>query len=57
MERAEYEPEQFPALMYRDTEYSVLVISSDKIPCTGLTDRQTSSEAIDNMASRVQAVV
>lgn len=57
MERTEYEPEQFPALMYRGSEYVILVFASGKILCTGLTDLQAVSEAIENMASRVRAVV
>ncbi|WP_256298897.1 TATA-box-binding protein [Haloarchaeobius salinus] len=57
MERTEYEPEQFPALIYRDSEFVMLVFSSGKLLCTGLTDRQAVSEAIENMASRIQAVV
>ncbi|AUX10077.1 transcription initiation factor TFIID TATA-box-binding protein [Halalkaliarchaeum desulfuricum] len=57
MERTEYEPEQFPALMYRDSEYVMLVFSSGKLLCTGLTDRQAVSEAIETMASRIRAVL
>ena len=56
MERTEYEPEQFPALMYRDSEYVVLVFSSGKLLCTGLTDLDAVSEAIDNITERIQAV-
>ena len=56
MERTEYEPEQFPALMYRGPEYVVLVFSSGKLLCTGLTDLDAVSEAIDNIAERIQAV-
>lgn len=57
MERTEYEPEQFPALMYRDSDYVMLVFSSGKLLCTGLTDLQAVSEAIENMTSRVQVIV
>ena len=57
MERTEYEPEQFPALMHRDSEYVVLVFSSGKLLCTGLTDMQSVSEAIETMSSRIQAIV
>ena len=56
MERTEYEPEQFPALMYRDSEYVVLVFSSGKLLCTGLTELGAVSEAINDIAKRVQAV-
>lgn len=57
MERTEYEPEQFPALMYRDSESVMLIFSSGKFLCTGLTDLEAISEAIETMASRIQAVV
>nr|WP_277347982.1 TATA-box-binding protein [Haloarcula argentinensis] len=57
MEQTEYEPEQFPALMYRDSDAVILVFSSGKLLCTGLTDLQTVSEAIETMASRIQAVM
>lgn len=57
LERTEYEPEQFPGLMYRDSEYVMLVFASGKLLCTGLTDLNAVSEAIENMASRIQTVV
>jgi len=56
MERTEYEPEQFPALMYRETDYVVLVFASGKLLCTGLTDLNTVSEAIEDITKRIQAV-
>lgn len=57
MEQTEYEPEQFPALMYRDSEYVVLVFSSGKLLCTGLTDLDEVSEAIQRVSSKIQPVV
>ena len=57
LEQTEYEPEQFPALMYRDSEYVVLVFSSGKLLCTGLTDIQSISEAIETISSRINATV
>lgn len=56
MEQTEYEPEQFPAQMYRDSEYVVLVFSSGKLLCTGLTDLDAISKAIDDLTGRIQAV-
>ena len=56
MEQTEYEPEQFPALMYRDSEYVVLVFSSGKLLCTGLTELGAVSEAIDDIAERIQVI-
>lgn len=49
MEQTEYEPEQFPALIYRDSEYVVLVFSSGKLLFTGLIDLGAVSEAIDDI--------
>ena len=57
MKQTEYELEQFPALMYCGSEYVILAFSSGKLLCTRLTDYETVSEAIENMASRVQAVM
>lgn len=56
MEQTEYEPEQFPALMYRDSECVILVFSSGKLLCTGLTDIDVVSKAIKDLTERIQAV-
>lgn len=56
MERTEYEPEQFPALMYRASDYVILIFSSGKLLCTGLTDLDAVSEAFDDIAPRIQAL-
>jgi len=49
LETAEYEPEQFPGLVYRDPKYNVvfLVFDSGKIICTGGKDVDEVKEAID----------
>jgi transcription initiation factor TFIID TATA-box-binding protein len=57
MAQTEYEPEQFPALMYRREDYVILVFSSGKLLCTGLTDLDDVTDAIEDMVSRIQAVV
>lgn len=57
MEQTEYEPEQFPALMYREEDYVVLVFASGKLLCTGLTDVEDVTDAIEQMESRLRAVV
>jgi transcription initiation factor TFIID TATA-box-binding protein len=56
MESAEYEPEQFPALLFRGTDHTILLFSSGKAVCTGLTDLSDISGAIDKMASRINSV-
>lgn len=57
LERTEYEPEQFPALMYRTSEYVALVFSSGKLLCTGITDLDAASEAINSLSSKIQTAV
>lgn len=57
MDTVEYEPEQFPALMYRGQEYVVLVFASGKLLCTGLTNLDDISGAIDDLTSEIQAIV
>lgn len=57
MDAVEYEPEQFPALMYRSSDYVILVFASGKLLCIGLTDLEAVSEAIDDLTDRIQAVV
>jgi transcription initiation factor TFIID TATA-box-binding protein len=57
MEQTEYEPEQFPALMYREEDYVMLVFASGKLLCTGLTNVEGVTDAIEDMESRLQAVV
>jgi transcription initiation factor TFIID TATA-box-binding protein len=56
MESVEYEPEQFPALMYRGTDHAILVFSSGKLLCTGLTDLESVSTAIEWMTSQIKAL-
>ena len=55
MESVEYEPEQFPALMHRGADHVMLVFSSGKLLCTGLTDLESVAEAIEEMVSQIQA--
>jgi transcription initiation factor TFIID TATA-box-binding protein len=57
MNQVEYEPEQFPALMYREEDYVMLVFASGKLLCTGLTDVEDVTDAIEQMESRLRAVV
>lgn len=51
----EYEPEQFPALVYRASDHVMLVFSSGKILCTGLTTLEKVSNAVQDMASRIES--
>jgi len=57
LNQVEYEPEQFPAIMYREEGYVMLVFSSGKLLCTGLTDLDSITDAIDSIKSRLREVV
>lgn len=57
MEQTEYEPEQFPALIYRGQDYVMLVFASGKLLCTGLTDADSVAEAVESFISRIHSVV
>lgn len=57
MDAVEYEPEQFPVLMYRGADHVILVFASGKLLCTGLTDLEAVSEAVDDLVEQIQAVV
>lgn len=57
MNQVEYEPEQFPGLMYREEDYVILVFASGKLLCTGLTDLEDVTDAIEQVESRIRAIV
>lgn len=55
LERVEYEPEQFPALIYRSPESSavILVFASGKLLCTGLSELSEIDDAIDAFTEEI----
>lgn len=53
-EQTEYEPEQFPALIYRGGESVMLLFSSGKLVCTGLTTIDKISLAIDDFTTKIE---
>jgi transcription initiation factor TFIID TATA-box-binding protein len=55
LERVEYEPEQFPALIYRDSDSNavILVFSSGKLLCTGLTDLDKIDNTVERFAEKI----
>jgi len=57
MDAVEYEPEQFPALLYRGPDYVILVFSSGKFLCTGLTDLDEINSIMDEMSNKIKSVV
>lgn len=57
-EHTEYEPEQFPGLIYRPTQYEVtlLVFASGKIIIGGTTDREHAKSAIQHLQNQLTAL-
>jgi transcription initiation factor TFIID TATA-box-binding protein len=55
LEKAEYEPEQFPGLVYRPTESRcvMLVFASGKVVVTGGRTRGDDQEAFDHLKAKV----
>ncbi|MBM3304252.1 MAG: TATA-box-binding protein [Candidatus Aenigmarchaeota archaeon] len=58
IDNAEYEPEQFPGLIYRITEprAAALIFSSGKIVCTGAKSIELAHVAIEKVVDRVRKV-
>jgi transcription initiation factor TFIID TATA-box-binding protein len=55
LENVEYEPEQFPALIYRDSESNAVisVFASGKLLCTGLSDFDEIAERIEDFYNTI----
>lgn len=55
IESVEYEPEQFPGLIYRPKDYDVtlLVFSSGKVSIGGATDREIAQSAIQDLLEKI----
>jgi len=58
LERVEYEPEQFLALIYRDSDSDavILVFSSGKLLCTGLNDLDEIDSTIEWLTKEINPV-
>jgi transcription initiation factor TFIID TATA-box-binding protein len=56
MENAEYEPEQFPGLVYRskNPRAAALIFSSGKIVCTGTKSVDKAKEAMKNVVQKIK---
>ncbi len=57
LEHVEYEPEQFPGLVYRLEEPKVvlLIFGSGKLVCTGAKEPRMVEEAVDKVAEELRA--
>ncbi|SEW00975.1 TATA-box-binding protein [Halobacterium jilantaiense] len=58
LENSEYEPEQFPGLIYRPPSFEVtlLVFASGKIIIGGTTDRSQALDAVDHLREQLSTI-
>ena len=58
LEEAEYEPEQFPGLVYRikDPKVAMLLFGSGKIVCTGARQIEDVSKAVDKLSEELTSL-
>jgi transcription initiation factor TFIID TATA-box-binding protein len=58
LERVEYEPEQFPGLVYRmaDPRVVLLLFGSGKLVCTGAKKPEDASRAVDKVRAELSAL-
>lgn len=53
LENIEYEPEQFPGLVYRLNQGVILIFSSGKLVLTGFTDPEQAKQALNTLFSNL----
>jgi transcription initiation factor TFIID TATA-box-binding protein len=56
LENVEYEPEQFPGLVYR-TSATILLFTSGKVVITGVRSKEDAAEAFDELESKLDEVM
>lgn len=58
LENVEYEPEQFPGLVYRlkDPKVVVLIFGSGKLVCTGARKAEDAEQAVDKITAELQSL-
>ena len=58
LENVEYEPEQFPGLVYRirDPKVAMLLFGSGKIVCTGARQTEDVSKAVDKLSEELTSL-
>ncbi|SIS18355.1 TATA-box-binding protein [Natronorubrum thiooxidans] len=59
LEAVEYEPEQFPGLVYRPPEIGavILVFANEKVVITGAAEVATAEEAFSQLQTRIQNLI
>jgi len=58
LEKTEYEPEQFPGLIFRPSSSSctILIFSSGKVVIAGVRDEQTAQHEFINLEERLDSI-
>ena len=58
LENVEYEPEQFPGLVYRlqDPKVVVLIFGSGKLVCTGARKKTDAEDAVDKITAELSSL-
>lgn len=56
LEQTEYEPEQFPALIYRIENAVILIFASGKIVCTGVTNCNLIFSYINKVSEQIESL-
>lgn len=57
LEKTEYEPEQFPGLIYRSDYSTILIFATGKIVITGLTLEETASSEFDKLRDELEEFI
>jgi len=56
MERIEYEPEQFPGVIYRGETGTALIFSSGKVVLTGFRDRESMAAFASELKEKIEKI-
>jgi len=58
LENVEYEPEQFPGLVYRikEPKVAMLLFSSGKIVCAGARSKEDASKAVEKLSEELTSL-
>ncbi|MCL9812608.1 TATA-box-binding protein [Natranaeroarchaeum aerophilus] len=56
LENVEYEPEQFPGLVYRLDQGVILIFASGKLVLTGFTNRKDAKQALNTLSNKLTDV-
>ena len=57
MEHVEYEPEQFPGLIYRGDTGTALIFSSGKVILTGFKDQRSMAAFASGLKAKIEGIV